>query len=114
MIKRNVPAKKSYRPFESMWQFLILLLCLGTCLFAADIWSMLRGMDSQWASLCDTVSKAYQRGGAEEFRSELEMLEEGMGLHISLIGADGRDLISREDKSALLSSRRSRTGWPHR
>jgi signal transduction histidine kinase len=112
MIPRLDSRKKGFRPWQNLWLVLVLIVCLGTCVVAVNSWSLMRGMDSQSARLCDSASAAYRQDGAAELKSALEVLEQGVGIRVLLSDKNGRDLVSGEDVSGTLKTRPGRPLLP--
>ena len=102
------PVTPGFRPFQNLWLFLFLLICLGTCLLVANAWYLLRGVGAQIASLCEATSTAYQHGGAVELRSMQQLLEKGLGIQVFLTDKLSRDLASGEDRTKMIMEWRAR------
>jgi signal transduction histidine kinase len=102
------PVTPRFRPFQNLWLFLFLLICLGICLLVANAWHILRGVGAQTASLCEATSTAYQHGGAVELQSVQQLLEKGMGVQVFLVDKLNRDLTSGEDRTEMIREWRAR------
>ena len=102
------PVSRRFRPFQNLWLFLFLLICLGVCVLAANAWYILRGVGAQIAGLCQATSAAYQHGGAEELQSVQQLLERGLGVQVFLTDKVGRDLIDGKDRTKMIAERRTR------
>jgi len=102
------PVTPRFRPFQNLWLFLFLLICLGMCLLAANAWYILRGVGAQIASLCEATSTAYERGGAMELQSVQQLLEKGLGVQVFLADKMSRDLTSGEDRTEMMRKWRVR------
>jgi two-component system sensor histidine kinase CpxA len=102
------PVSRRFRPFQNLWLFLFLVICLGVCLLAANAWYILRGVGAQIAGLCEATSTAYQHGGAVELQSVQQLLEKGLGVQVFLTDKLGRDLINGKDRTNMIAERRTR------
>jgi signal transduction histidine kinase len=100
-----------------LWCFGVLILSLaafiGITIFVSGRPAGKEVFGGMSALLLLDASGAYQSGGTEQLAAYLHKLDTFLRGHHYFTDADGKDLVTGEDRSALLAKVRSRWGIPH-